>query len=201
MADPRLVQSAAQSIERLRGEIDRYHQARETSRTAITNPTLKPQQQEELAKHVESIRDSATEQRAAGEYRGLLGLLRSREPTIEEIHLGLPPTEALGALGALSDGNLASVVTQAQTLSSLYQYLSSAESRVAEFLGLATAQGGSSNWWHYAKRAAQLAAVGGLGYAGYRWYKGRKERLPMPGQDGMPDVDVPEEDDEDLDDE
>jgi len=126
---------------------------------------------DELRQRLEVHRDAAMQQRFREELTGLLAALYGREPTPEELAVGVPASVGLGDV-PLPAGNAATVAGSAQNLLSITRYLSDLER---------TVHGGDARpslAWRAIKGAIVLGAVAGGSYAawrGYHWAHARWE--------------------------
>lgn len=92
---------ASVRLEELRKAIQRFH--KERLKTGEMLMGLRPMRypQAEAAKIVKQLRDPTLEQRMVDELRVLNRLLLGREPTVEEMEVGIPPQDQLGFLPAI----------------------------------------------------------------------------------------------------
>ncbi len=191
------VEEARMALRQLRASLAEFQNARVYSQRALLGAAPCKYTPAELKGRLDFYRDPVLERKLKSDLHELMRQIYQRDPTAEEMQMGIPDPEGLGLVPALF-GVAAIVAGLAWTASSVANVMTASERRANATA--AQQEGIGSTATKVAKAALVVGGLGGAAFGGYKLWKWAKNRpAPAKEPEAPEEESEPEDEDEDED--
>jgi hypothetical protein len=170
-APPAEVANAQRILKQVRREIAAFHNLRRRNNEVAAGLRIGMVPPEHARQLMAQMRDAQKEQEAVAKLRELIGILAGREPTRQEVQMGLPPGIENG-LGAWPAVVVTGVAATGASVYSIFSYLRAREENIFQQTANPTERvmrRVTDNIW-------SITALGAVGVLGYMYWKEKSDK-------------------------